>query len=74
MIKLPSLYLVRLLILKSILSDINMTTSAFFLGLNGIFFQSFFFFFFPRAAPVAHMEVPRLGLNQSGSCWPTPQP
>ena len=21
-----------------------------------------------------HMEVPRLGSNQSYSCWPTPQP
>ena len=34
---------------------------------------SFFFFFFFRATPT-HMEVPRLGVESSCSCQPTPQP
>ena len=31
-------------------------------------------FFFSLGLHQWHMEVPRLGLNQSRSCWPTPQP
>ena len=33
----------------------------------------FFFFFFFLGLHVQHMEVPRLGVNQSYNCWPTPQ-
>ena len=32
------------------------------------------FFFFFLGPHLWHMEVPRLGLNWSYSCWPTPQP
>ena len=32
------------------------------------------FFFFFLGPHLQHMEVTRLGLNQSCSCWPTPQP
>ena len=40
------------------------------------FFLSFFFFNFFLGPHLWHMEVPKLGveLNQSYSCWPTPQP
>ena len=37
------------------------------------FFFFFFLFFFLGPHP-QHLEVPRLGVNQSYSCWPTPQP
>ena len=34
-----------------------------------------FFFFFGFLGPHSwHMEVPRLGLNRSYSCWPVPLP
>ena len=37
--------------------------------------QEFFFFFWIFLGPhIRHMEVPRLGSNQSCSCWPTRQP
>ena len=39
------------------------------------FFSFFFFFFFVFLGPHPwHVEVPRLGVNQSYSCQPTPQP
>ena len=41
--------------------------------LNGIgSFVSFLNFFLFRAAPAA-LGVPRVGVNQSCSCWPIPQ-
>ena len=36
-------------------------------------FNLFFFFFF-LGPYLWHIEVPGLGVNQSCSCWPTPQP
>ena len=38
------------------------------------YYIQFFFFFFFLGLSVQHMEVPRLGWNQSCSCQPTPQP
>ena len=37
------------------------------------FLPSFLAFFFFLGLYLQHMEVPRLGLNQSCSCQPTPQ-
>ena len=38
------------------------------------FFLFFIFLFFFSAIPPQHMEVPRLGVEWSYSCQPTPQP
>ena len=35
---------------------------------------SFFFFFCSLGPHSWHREVPRLGIERSYSCWPTPQP
>ena len=48
-----------------------------FLILSSIMFMKQLFFFLPFVCLGSHswhMEVPRLGIHLSYSCWPTPQP
>ena len=56
---------------------INMPTVYDTEEVTGDFLQFFFFFFlsFVLLGPnPQHMEVPRLGVNRSCSCWPKPEP
>ena len=45
-----------------------------YLSLFFFFALFFFFFFWLLGLQLWHMEVLRLQVNQSWSCWPTPQP
>ena len=44
-------------------------------GLVGFYLLTYLFIYLFMLQPHQwHMEVPRLGFNQSCNCWPTPQP